>query len=278
MSEPLEFEVRPIEGISVAVGEEVTFREEDGKLLALNEDGEAFGTVPRSFAARLEGAGIDSFAAKVASRTGDIPVVSVPGLESENHLSQEIGDSDPSTCTPVEEEEAGAGQSSSRKSASEKKGRGKQPKKHGHRAIIVAVVAVAVVLLLAVYVFLIPHKAADVSEGMYDVGLEVVEVVNNYLDGYLSSEAASEELDDLASRAEEINARSEKAGDSSVYDRIETIQIYLDIIASKWDLEDLTGSEVYAEDAGDLERTVEEDLEGLENDLYMFPPHRYIVR
>ena len=77
MSEPLEFEVRPIEGISVAVGEEVTFREEDGKLLALNEDGEAFGSVPRAFASKLQAMGLTELEAKVTGRSYGVPTVAV---------------------------------------------------------------------------------------------------------------------------------------------------------------------------------------------------------
>ena len=78
MSERFEFEVRPIEGATAAVGEEVTFRNEGGKLYALNEDGEAFGVVPAKFASQVEGLG--GVAATVASRSGGIPtiVVEVP--------------------------------------------------------------------------------------------------------------------------------------------------------------------------------------------------------
>ena len=102
-------------------------------------------------------------------------------------------------------------------------------------------------------------KADDVSNGMYDVGLEVVEVGNNYLDGYLSSETASEELDDLVLRAEEIDARSEESGDSYVCNKIEVIQSWFALIELK-------------EDVGysleDTEEDLEEDLEELEEHLY----------
>ena len=83
MAESFEFEVRPIEGAMAVVGEEVTFRSEGGKLYALNEDGEAFGVVPKSVAARLEAAGIDSLSAEVASRAGGMPTISVAGLGAE---------------------------------------------------------------------------------------------------------------------------------------------------------------------------------------------------
>lgn len=79
MDELLGFEVRPIQGVVVAVGEEVTFKEEDGKLLALNEDGEAFGVVPNRFAKSLHeltesGQGISAF---VQSRSGGVPFIIV---------------------------------------------------------------------------------------------------------------------------------------------------------------------------------------------------------
>ena len=75
MVEAFEFEVRPIEGATADIGEEVTFRSEDGKLYALNEDGEAFGVVPAKFARQLEGLG--EVAATVASRSGGVPTVAV---------------------------------------------------------------------------------------------------------------------------------------------------------------------------------------------------------
>ena len=81
MAEAFEFEVRPIEGATAAVGEEVTFKEEGGRLYSLNEDGEAFGVVPKATAARLEAAGIDSLSAEVASRADGIPTVSVEVAE-----------------------------------------------------------------------------------------------------------------------------------------------------------------------------------------------------
>lgn len=49
----MEFEVRLIAGAVAVIGEEVTFKEKDGKLLALNEDGEAFGVVPNTYAEQL---------------------------------------------------------------------------------------------------------------------------------------------------------------------------------------------------------------------------------
>ena len=82
MSESFEFEVRPLHGATAAVGEEVSFREEGGKLYALNEDGEAFGVVPKAVAARLEAAGVDSLSAEVASRADGIPTVSVEVAEA----------------------------------------------------------------------------------------------------------------------------------------------------------------------------------------------------
>lgn len=79
MEELLGFEVRPIQGVVAAVGEEVTFKEEDGKLLALNEDGEAFGVVPNKFAKSLHeltesGQGISAI---VQSRSGGVPFIVV---------------------------------------------------------------------------------------------------------------------------------------------------------------------------------------------------------
>lgn len=50
----MEFEVRLIDGAMAVVGEEVTFKEENGKLLALNEDSEAFGVVPNKYAEQLK--------------------------------------------------------------------------------------------------------------------------------------------------------------------------------------------------------------------------------
>lgn len=53
MATELEFEVRLIGGAFAVVGEGVSFREENGKLLALNEDGEPFGVVPNRYAEQL---------------------------------------------------------------------------------------------------------------------------------------------------------------------------------------------------------------------------------
>lgn len=53
MATELEFEVRLIGAAFAVVGEGVTFREENGKLLALNEDGEPFGVVPNRYAEQL---------------------------------------------------------------------------------------------------------------------------------------------------------------------------------------------------------------------------------
>ena len=91
MAEAFEFEVRPIEGAMAVVGEEVTFRSEDGKLYALNEDGEAFGVVPKAVAARLEAAGTDSLEAEVMSRAGGVPTVSVMGLGAESAAAGAAG-------------------------------------------------------------------------------------------------------------------------------------------------------------------------------------------
>lgn len=82
MSEILRFEVRPLAGGFAAVGEEVVFREDSGKLLALNEDGEPFGVVPKAMAARLEEAGIGFLSAEVASRADGIPTISVKVAEA----------------------------------------------------------------------------------------------------------------------------------------------------------------------------------------------------
>ena len=91
MAESFEFEVRPIEGATAVIGEEVTFRNEGGRLYALNEDGEAFGIVPKAVAARLEAAGIDSLAAEVASRAGGMPTISVAGLDGEGAVAGAAG-------------------------------------------------------------------------------------------------------------------------------------------------------------------------------------------
>ena len=83
MSEVLRFEVRPLAGGFVAVGEEVTFKEEGGKLYALNEDGEAFGTVPAKFARQLKelDRGFEAVTATVVDRSDGIPVVAVEVAE-----------------------------------------------------------------------------------------------------------------------------------------------------------------------------------------------------
>ena len=91
MAESFEFEVRPIEGATAVVGEEVAFRSEDGRLYALNEDGEAFGVVPKAVATRLEAAEIGSLSAEVASRAGGVPTVSVMGLDAEGAVADVAG-------------------------------------------------------------------------------------------------------------------------------------------------------------------------------------------
>ena len=263
MAEAFKFEVRPIEGATAVIGEEITFKSEGGRLYALNEDGEAFGVVPKAVAARLEAAGIDSLAAEVMSRAGGVPTISVPGIEPESLSSEEIPDSDSSSLASVEEE-AGTGASSFEEAASEGAEQEDQPKKHKHRAIGVVVV-IAVVALLAAYSFLVPHKAANVSDDMYETGLEVVEVVNDYLDGYLSTEVASEELDDLAFHAEVIEENSEKSGDSFVYNRIVSLQFDFSSI----ELSETIGFYSSVDEEDDLE-DMEEDLEELEDRLYAF--------
>lgn len=79
MEELLSFEVRPVQGVVVAVGEEVTFKEEDGKLLALNEGGEAFGVVPNKFSKKLlelTAAG-EVISASVEGRSDGVPLIVV---------------------------------------------------------------------------------------------------------------------------------------------------------------------------------------------------------
>ena len=331
MAEAFKFEVRPIEGATAVIGEEVTFRSEGGRLYALNEDGEAFGTVPKAVAARLEEAGVDSLAAEVASRAGGVPTISVMEFGSGEastevaaepeqiatpsqtvsatsstglHFSKaaqpsqtDAGIKQASTgshfskaAQPVEDEQsvedaqsvkgvsftedssllapakegASASASSLEEAASEGAEQEDQPKKHKHRAIG-AVVVIAVVALLAAYSFLVPHKAANVSDDMYETGLEVVEVVNDYLDGYLSTEVASEELDDLAFHAEVIEENSEKSGDSFVYNRIVSLQFDFSSI----ELSETIGFYSSVDEKDDLE-DMEEDLEELEDRLYAF--------
>ena len=84
MSEVLRFEVRPLAGGFAAVGEEVTFKEEGGKLYALNEDGEAFGTVPAKFARQLREIDreFEVPTATVVDRSDGIPVVAVEVAEA----------------------------------------------------------------------------------------------------------------------------------------------------------------------------------------------------
>ena len=91
MAEVFEFEVRPIEGATAVVGEEVTFRNEGGRLYALNEDGEAFGVVPKAVTVRLEAVGIDSLVAEVMSRAGGVPTISVMGLGAEGAAAGAAG-------------------------------------------------------------------------------------------------------------------------------------------------------------------------------------------
>ena len=124
MAELFEFEVRPIEGATADIGEEVTFRSEGGRLYALNEDGEAFGVVPAKFAGRLDG--LETATAMVASRSGDVPTVAVKVQEesaSENvaaavsvEAADEMGEDqvdasdefeqEPETTVPASEVEA----------------------------------------------------------------------------------------------------------------------------------------------------------------------------
>ena len=93
MAEAFEFEVRPIEGVTAVVGEEVTFKEEGGKLYALNEDGEPFGVVPAKFVRQLEG--LETATATVASRSGGVPTVAV-------EVSVEPTPEDAASTAPVE--------------------------------------------------------------------------------------------------------------------------------------------------------------------------------
>ena len=282
MAEAFEFEVRPIEGATAVVGEEVTFREEGGKLYALNEDGEAFGVVPKAVAARLEALGIDSLPAEVSSHAEGMPAVSVaigndlgsgdeagaqhPGAMPETHGAQSdaVANGMVAGVQAKQAKAVGVGCGSGTKSSDghdssavfEDYHREDDRRNKGKRNRNIAIGAIVIILLVCIFV--IPHKAADVSDEMYELGREAIEVAEDYLDGDISSSEAYEELGSLQDDAFYVYDQSEESGDLAVYIGIDGL--YVDAMC------DLFGINSESEAL----ESAEEDLKYLKDNLYMF--------
>ena len=76
----MSFEVRPIKGSSFIVGEDVAFREESGRLIAINENGSPFGIVTESVSEKvrsLDSDNSDDSRAVVESCRDDVPRIAI---------------------------------------------------------------------------------------------------------------------------------------------------------------------------------------------------------
>lgn len=256
----MDFEVRLIDGAVAVIGEEVTFKEDNGKLLAPNEDGDQFGVVPNRYAEQLRELEKDNpgIVATVVSRGEGVSTVRIDGASpiADENVSQpfttveHVG----SMNTPLEVNSAMTScygeepnKQSSTKLENEDSSKETQPKKRGHR---VAIVVIVVLIIVALYAFAVPHKSSDVSDAMYTVGTEALEVVDDYYDGYLTSYEAYKELIDLQDRADEIKDRSDYSDDVNVYFYITCLKVE------------------FFSDAGDEKIT--EYVDRLENTLYLY--------
>lgn len=222
----LEFELRPYGDASAVIGEEATFKEEDGKLLAFNEDGEPFGAVPKKYIESLAGLLEQNrdIKAMVVSRSDGILTVRINEASSIGQgVAYQISAAADFISSTTSSGVVNAGGFSSDMKAQEQtepkseykeSSQEAQPKKHKHW---IAIAIVAVLVALSLYVFVVPHKSSDVSDAMYTVGTEALEVVDDYYNGDLTSYEAYKELIDLQDRADEIKDRSDYSDDTSVY-------------------------------------------------------------
>ena len=211
----MDFEVRLIDGSVAVIGEEVAFKEENGRLLALNEDGEPFGVVPNRYVEPLRELAKQNqdIVATVVARDDGVSTIRITGITSsiaQNDAFQSVAATKQDVRTSTSVGEAHIDAASIETNSSE------EPKKHKHRTAIVVVVVTALIFLV-LFVFALSHKSSDVSDAMYNVGREALEVVDDYYDGYLTSYEAYKELIDVQDRAEEIKDRSDYSDDANVY-------------------------------------------------------------
>lgn len=82
MSGSLEFEARPMGVAEAAVGEKVSFKDSDERLVVLNGNGEVFGRVPDKYAIQLRKPGVQIVDAEVVDRSGKTTTIRVTWTDS----------------------------------------------------------------------------------------------------------------------------------------------------------------------------------------------------
>lgn len=87
MSGSLEFEARPMGVAGAAVGEKVSFKDSDERLVALNGNGEVFGRVPDKYAIQLRKPGVQIVDAEVVGRSGKSTTIRVTWADAEDAAS-----------------------------------------------------------------------------------------------------------------------------------------------------------------------------------------------
>lgn len=99
-------------------------------------------------------------------------------------------------------------------------------------------------------------KPKEVSQEVYDLGVETCDVLDDFIQGKMSQDTASDKLDELAEKAEKIEENIKKSRETTVYED----GILIDIKFAFMDVDDIYVEEGETYKAEDKLETLKESL------------------